>query len=41
MKKLKQGRYLKLDTKGNYVYSYKEVFKKDIPSDVFTKLNLQ
>lgn len=41
MKKLKQGHFLKLDTKGNYVYSYKEVFKKDIPSDIFTKLNLQ
>ncbi|PMD73799.1 YxeA family protein [Companilactobacillus nuruki] len=41
MKKLKQGHYLQLDTKGSYVYSYKEVFKKDIPSDVYTKLNLQ
>lgn len=41
MGKLKQGHYLKLDTKGSYVYSYKEVFKKDMPSDVYTKLNLQ
>ncbi|AUI72005.1 YxeA family protein [Companilactobacillus alimentarius] len=40
MGKLKQDHYLKLDTKGTYVYSYKEVFKKDIPSDVYTKLNL-
>ena len=40
MGKLKQNHYLKLDTKGSYVYSYKEVFKKDIPSDVYTKLNL-
>ena len=40
MGKLKQGHYLKLDTKGSYVYSYKEVFKNDIPSDVYTKLNL-
>lgn len=41
MGKLKQDHYLELDTKGSYVYSYKEVFKKDIPSDVYTKLNLQ
>lgn len=40
MGKLKQGHYLELDTKGSYVYSYKEVFQKDIPSDVYTKLNL-
>jgi len=40
MGKLKQGHYLELDTKGSYVYSYKEVFKKDMPSDVYTKLNL-
>jgi len=40
MGKLKQDHYLELDTKGSYVYSYKEVFKKDIPSDVYTKLNL-
>ena len=41
MGKLKQGHYLRLDTKGSYVYSYKEVFKKDIPSDVYTKLSIQ
>jgi len=41
MGKLKQAHYLQLDTKGSYVYTYKEVFKKDIPSDVYTKLNLQ
>ncbi|MFC6175744.1 YxeA family protein [Companilactobacillus huachuanensis] len=40
MGKLKQGHYLELDTKGSYVYSYKEVFEKEIPSDVYTKLNL-
>lgn len=40
MGKLKQDHYLELDTKGSYVYSYKEVFKKDMPSDVYTKLNL-
>jgi len=40
MGKLKQDHYLELDTKGTYVYTYKEVFKKDIPSDVYTKLNL-
>ena len=40
MGKLKQGHYLELDTKGSYVYSYKEVFKKDMPSNVYTKLNL-
>lgn len=41
MGKLKQNHYLQLDTKGSYVYSYKEAFKKDMPSDVYTKLNLQ
>jgi len=40
MGKLKQDHYLELDTKGSYVYTYKEVFKKDMPSDVYTKLNL-
>jgi len=40
MGKLKQGHYLELDTKGSYVYTYKEVFQKDIPSDVYTKLNI-
>ncbi|MFD1417661.1 YxeA family protein [Companilactobacillus keshanensis] len=41
MGKLKQNHYLKLDTKGSYVYTYKEVFEKNIPSDVYTKLNTQ
>ncbi|KRN94394.1 hypothetical protein IV57_GL002154 [Companilactobacillus kimchiensis] len=41
MGKLKQDHYLELDTKGSYVYTYKEVLKKDIPSDIYTKLNIQ
>jgi conserved hypothetical protein TIGR01655 len=39
MGKLKQNHYLKLDTKGSYVYSYKEVFKDDMPYKVYQKLN--
>lgn len=41
MGKLKQGRYLELDTKGTYVITYREVFEKDLPNGVYQKLNLQ
>ncbi|MQS76643.1 YxeA family protein [Companilactobacillus halodurans] len=40
MGKLKSGHYLKIDTKGSYVYTYKEVFKKDIPSNIFKRVQM-
>jgi uncharacterized protein (TIGR01655 family) len=41
MGKLKQGHYLKLDTKGAYVYSYRESFKSDMPSKAYNQLQTQ
>jgi len=41
MGKLKQNHYLQLDTKGSYVYSYKEVFKNDMPTNVYNKLQTE
>lgn len=41
MGKLKQGHYLKLDTKGAYVYSYEEVFEKTMPKKAFEKVSMQ
>ncbi|AKP67935.1 YxeA family protein [Companilactobacillus ginsenosidimutans] len=38
MGKLKQGHYLKLDTKGAYVYSYEEAFKNNMPRAAYDKL---
>ncbi|MFD1472426.1 YxeA family protein [Companilactobacillus mishanensis] len=38
MGKLKQGHFLKLDTKGAYVYTYDEAFKRNIPSAAYNKL---
>lgn len=38
MGKLKQAHYLKLDTKGAYVYSYEEAFKNNMPKKAFSKL---
>lgn len=38
MGKLKQNHYLKLDTKGAYVYSYAEAFKNNIPQKAYNKL---
>jgi len=41
MGKLKQGHYLEVMTKGAYVYTYKEVFQKDMPNDVYSKLKAE
>ena len=39
MGKLKQGHYLKLDTKGTYIITYEEAFPKDMPANVTAHLN--
>lgn len=41
MGKLKQNHYLKLDTKGAYVYSYEEAFKSNMPKKAYDKLQTQ
>lgn len=41
MGKLKQGHYLRLDTKGTYVLTYAEAFENDIPKAAFDKVSQQ
>lgn len=37
--KLKEGHYLRFETKGSYVKTYSEAFENDMPKIVFDKLN--
>ena len=41
MGKLKQGHFLEVTAKGAYVYTYREVFEKDMSNDVYNKLSAQ
>lgn len=38
MGKLKQGHFLEVTAKGGYVITYREVFKNDMPNNVYNKL---
>jgi len=41
MGKLKQGHFLEVTAKGAYVYTYREVFEKDMSNDIYNKLSAQ
>ncbi|ALB28967.1 YxeA family protein [Companilactobacillus heilongjiangensis] len=41
MGKLKQGHFLEVTAKGAYVITYKEVFKNDMPTNVYNKLQTE